>query len=199
MIADDPGRIFLRRVRRHGARGPCTRVGSARRSSSPRVLLDLAAVPVRLPGHRLAVPQRSDHDHLALETCPSCSEPGRGLDEQRPQQHRPLRIERLAVGSAELVPDLELGSRYLVTVVGLRREEVRVVDLHRVARRELRRDGGSAKPSTTTLPAMRATGSFLPSAAPLSTMRSPPRKSTGGAVPASRNATIRCASSPCGT
>ena len=99
---------------------------------------------------------------------------------------------RRPVGLAELVPDLEVGPGHLMAVVGLRGEEVRVVDLHLVARLELRRHAGVRDAEHHDVARRCAPAAVAcPVAAPLCTIRSPPRKSTGGGALASRNATTR--------
>src|SRR3989454_11882359 len=65
---------------------------------------------IGLPGEGFAVPQALEHDHLASEL-PGLDRPGGVRREQRPEQHRTLRVERLAVRPAELIPDVEVAAR----------------------------------------------------------------------------------------
>ena len=97
------------------------------------IVLHLGPIPVRLPGKGLAIPQGFHHDHLALEFARRDRAGGR-LGEQRTQQHRTLRIDRLAVRSAELIPSIVVRARDLMAVIGLGGQEVAVVDLNLVAR-----------------------------------------------------------------
>ena len=76
----------------------------------PRCSVDLRAVPVGLPRERLPIEQGLDDDHLPVEAA-GLHRPGGGRREQRSEQERPLGIDRVAVGVAELVPDVEVRRR----------------------------------------------------------------------------------------
>ena len=106
------------------------------------VLVELAAIPIRVPRHGFAVEQRIDGDDLAVES-PGRHGSRRPLREHRPKQHLALRVERLAIGTAELVVNLVAGVRHLMAVECLRGEEVRIIDPHLVARLDL---GDSPQP-----------------------------------------------------
>ena len=107
--------------------------------ASPRCSSTRARYQSACHGHRLAVEQRLDDDHLPLEAA-GLDRSGGGRGEERPEQQRSLGVDRGAVGVAELVPHVEVGGRHLVPVVGLGGEEPPVVDLHGVARPELPED-----------------------------------------------------------
>ncbi len=98
-------------------------------------LADLLPVPVGLPGIGGLVHEAVHGDHLAVENAALIGVAFACLVVAREQWS--LRIDRFAVGCAELVPDVELFRRVLVAVVGLRREVIGIVDFHRVALRHL--------------------------------------------------------------
>src|SRR6476659_7695559 len=74
--------------------------------------LNFRAIPVRLPWKRILIPQGLDQNHLALEA-PALSRTSGGGRELGSNQFRTLRVHRLAVRTAELVPHIQVRCGHL--------------------------------------------------------------------------------------
>src|SRR5262249_45578990 len=103
------------------------------REAWPQRGLYLGSIPVALPGEGIDVQQTLQQQHLAVNV-PIRYRACRAGSRQGPDQDRPLWIKRTAVGGAELIPTIQIGSGNLMAVVSLQGQRPGVVDPHLIAR-----------------------------------------------------------------
>ena len=88
-----------------------------------QVLFDLCAIPIGLPGKSILVQKACNNNHLSFELS-ALERSGTAIRNHRADELGPLRVKGFAVRPAELIPDVKVGSRDLVPMIGLSGKEV---------------------------------------------------------------------------